>query len=505
MTKENNDVMNEYELQRLENIRKNEEILKQLNIPELVNSFRKPKPKPRPKAEKKPTQPMRKSLRLRGVKAEEAPEAKRRAEEEAIKVEKKARLEGILALHAIRSNTSIDETNQFIGILSDLSMVKDSRKESDEVKRSQTDEINFDSVPGGKEGLNAIRWRCRSLSLSQTEEWSSVKVTPERIYCVSIHPSKEKILVSAGDKLGSLGFWSVNESNMNEHGNNECQTFMFEAHTRTITCSKYSPTNSNMLFTCSYDGSIRYFDLNQARFMEAFVDEDYTYTHIDIDPTGQIIYFATNEGIVGIKDIREPTTVFTGHRLHDKKVGCVSLNPKCPDLMVTASLDRKMRLWDIRKLGSDSNIQEFTFTNAVTSAFWSPMGDQVASTSYDNFIRVFNYDEERKLKERIQIPHNNQVGSNSYRQRWVTMFRATWNPNPNLHPHFIIGNLKRSSDVFSAVTGELIWNMHDEKLSAVPAVNAFHPKLNLIVAGSSSGRMIAWQEKRKVTPVIVIE
>jgi WD repeat-containing protein 76 len=48
------------------------------------------------------------------------------------------------------------------------------------------------------------------------------------------------------------------------------------------------------------------------------------------------------------------------------------------------------------------------------------------------------------------------------------MFRATWNPNPNLHPHFIVGNMKRSSDVYSAVTGELIWNMRDEAISVIP-------------------------------------
>ncbi|CAB5205148.1 unnamed protein product [Rhizophagus irregularis] len=77
---------------------------------------------------------------------------------------------------------------------------------------------------------------------------------------------------------------------------------------------------------------------------------------------------------------------------------------------------------------------------------------------------------ERKLKERIQIPNNNQVG------RWVTMFRATWNPNPKLASSFYRWNMKRSADIYSAVTGELIGNMRDENLSAIPAVNAFSPK-----------------------------
>lgn len=313
-------------------------------------------------------------------------------------------------MHAIRANvTSVDETNQFIGILSDLSMAKNSRKEY-EVDKVQTNDVNFDSVPGGKEGLKAVRWRCRSLNLKKTEDWSSVKVTPERIYCMSVHPSKDKILASVGDKQGSLGFWDVNEINVDEYGNGECQTFMFDAHSKTITCSQYSPTDSNLLFTSSYDGSIRYLDLNQAKSIEAFVHNEYTYTHFDMGSTGQIIYFSTNEGPVGVKDIRQPITVFNGYNLHDRKVGCVSLNPIRPELMVTASLDRTMCLWDIRKLGSDCKVQEFTFAKSVTSAYWSPTGDKVVSTSYDDLLRVFYYNEERKLKERIQVPHNNQVG-----------------------------------------------------------------------------------------------
>jgi len=97
---------------------------------------------------------------------------------------------------------------------------------------------------------------------------------------------------------------------MNKHDIDEGQTFVLNAHTKTITYSQYSPTDSNLLFTSSYDGSIRYLDLNRAKSIEAFVDTNYGFTHFDMDPTGQIIYFSTLEGTVGIKDIRQPTTVF---------------------------------------------------------------------------------------------------------------------------------------------------------------------------------------------------
>ena len=37
----------------------------------------------------------------------------------------------------------------------------------------------------------------------------AVKVVPERIYSVAVHPSSEKILACAGDKKGYVGLWDV--------------------------------------------------------------------------------------------------------------------------------------------------------------------------------------------------------------------------------------------------------------------------------------------------------
>ncbi|CAG8840895.1 7089_t:CDS:1, partial [Racocetra persica] len=48
------------------------------------------------------------------------------------------------------------------------------------------------------------------------------------------------------------------------------------------------------------------------------------------------------------------------------------------------------------------------------------------------------------------------------------MFRAIWNPNQNVHPHFIIGNMGRAADIMSGITGDLICNMRDERLTAIP-------------------------------------
>ncbi|CAG8751049.1 34012_t:CDS:1, partial [Gigaspora margarita] len=48
------------------------------------------------------------------------------------------------------------------------------------------------------------------------------------------------------------------------------------------------------------------------------------------------------------------------------------------------------------------------------------------------------------------------------------MFRATWHPNPNVHPHFIIGDMLKAAEIFSGIDGELIWTLRDEGLKAIP-------------------------------------
>ena len=38
------------------------------------------------------------------------------------------------------------------------------------------------------------------------------KVVPFRIFSLAIHPTESKLLVAAGDKWGSIGFWDVQSS-----------------------------------------------------------------------------------------------------------------------------------------------------------------------------------------------------------------------------------------------------------------------------------------------------
>ncbi|KAJ1990198.1 hypothetical protein H4R33_001806 [Dimargaris cristalligena] len=406
------------------------------------------------------------------------------------------------------------------------------------------------------------------------------KVTPERIYTVALHPDPRQFLVAAGDKSGVLGFWNIGSTDqftsasqktpdeavkvkMEEEEEADLTTdapgnlatnqsplksirqsvsmadmttadvFSFRPHTATLTQLLYNKRDATKLYTSSYDGSIRCLDLIHQTFTEACVTEtgDRFITGFDNDPgTGQLLYYTTSDGTLGFHDLRTPATDITAWQLQERKIGGMHLNPVEPQYLVTASLDRTMRVWDLRWMGgarskqgagfTDTVVQlspgtddpvevsTFDYPKSVTAAYWDPTGNHIVNTNFDDTIRLSTMDWSSapdssssltatgdsnakggspNLRERFVIRHNNQTG------RWLTMFRAQWHPDPTMPPCFVVGNMKRYVDIFCGSTGELVTQLYDpDRITAVPAVNVFHAHLPVVVSANASGRMVVW-------------
>ena len=70
---------------------------------------------------------------------------------------------------------------------------------------------------------------------------------------------------------------------------------------------------------------------------------------------------------------------------HDKKINTLRINPTRPWLLATASLDRSVKLWDIRRMSKSSSssastckpIYTLNHELAVSSAVFSPDGTQM--------------------------------------------------------------------------------------------------------------------------------
>jgi len=346
--------------------------------------------------------------------------------------------------------------------------------------------------------------------------YAEIKITPERIYALGFHPSPDKPLIFAGDKMGNMGIFDASQTGpevkAEDNGDEEEDVdhpepaiTALKIHSRTITSFVF-PAEGSHLYTGSYDSSVRKFDLQKGVAVEVFApqsaDEDLPISSIAIPTTDlNLLYFSTLEGSLGRHDMRTKSDTETW-QLTDKKIGGFSLHPLQPHFVATASLDRMLKIWDLRSIKGKgefrlpSLVGEHESRLSVSHASWSAAG-HVATASYDDTIKIHSFlnagsfkightlDEEAMEPTSI-IKHNNQTG------RWVTILKPQWQERPEDGiQKFVIGNMNRFVDVFSS-DGEQLAQLSGEGITAVPAVAQFHPTKDWVAGGTASGKLCLW-------------
>ena len=447
--------MSDYERQRQENIAQRDKLLKQLALDAGQAGLGPQKPKPsRPSSHKKKAPvkkikedfgPRRTSSRLQGLTAD-SEVAKRKAEDEYVAVQeaakvKRQRQSGPLDLSdVVVAGKDWDKSENFlVDVVSRGAKRYQRTFGATEVKQTTDKE------------LRALREQMSGLELYDGFEPNRIKITPERIYSLGFHPTTDKPLVFAGDKKGNLGIFDASQTaspvkkengvkqeeldEEEEEDDSDPAITSFHCHTRTISSFQFSPANPSHLYTSSYDSSLRLLDLAKSKSTEIYAPTDISLDEplsgVELDPNSpHMLYFSRLDGHVGRTDTRAPSTTDI-FELSEKKIGGFSLHPGNPHFIATASLDRYLRIWDLRKLSGKVGRQlpaligEHESRLSVSHAAFNSAG-QVATASYDDTIKIHSFkgmaswSPGHKLSEEDMEPssivkHNNQTG------RWVTM------------------------------------------------------------------------------------
>ncbi|KAL8649735.1 MAG: hypothetical protein Q9210_004217 [Variospora velana] len=522
MAKKESVEISEYERQRRENIAQRDKLLRQLALDASAAGLgpgQKPKPakpaqkkRPAVKKIKEEVVPRRTSSRIAGIEAD-SEVAKRKAEDEYVAAQEAARVK-----------------RQRISGPLDLSEVQVAGKGWDTNDNSFRDVFRRGADPGERTfGEEEVK-ETTDKELRALREKMRIKITPERIYSLGFHPAADEPLVFAGDKLGNLGLFNASQSSSssptkksspiksedhNEESDDEDpepNITTFHLHTRTISSFQFSPHNPSHLYTSSYDSSLRLLDLTQSSSTEIYAPLDNSLDEpisgVEMDPlTPHLLYFSRLDGCLGRVDTRTPDTNTDVFRLSEKKIGGFSLNPTVPHFVATASLDRHMRVWDLRKLSkqtaggggerSPALCGEHESRLSVSHAAFNSAG-QVATASYDDTVKVHTFEgmgawragrdmlSTEEMAPSAVVRHNNQTG------RWVTILRAQW----QLHPsdsvqRFCIGNMNRFVDIYTS-KGEQLAQLGGAGITAVPAVAQFHPTNDWVAAGTASGKLCLW-------------
>lgn len=525
MAKSTNSV-SEYERARQEKIAKNQALLQQLQLDAQQTGIapKKSKPKPASTAGQKRKRevkkevdegPRRTSSRLKGIVADsEVARVKQEEEAQAFhqqQIAKRQRVSDDIDLkNAIVNGHSWNRAGNWLSLVGPANP-GERTFDAQDVKDTTDKE------------LKALRERMSSLQLWEGVEPNRIKITPERIYALGFHPSQDKALVFAGDKLGSLGLFDASQTtperikqeadDADEDGDVDEEVepaiTTFKIHTRTISAFQFAPHDHNALFSASYDSSIRKLDLSKGTAIEIYAPEDkgedlplsgVQVSHADPN----MLHFTTLDGQFGIKDMRTPAyQTVEMMALSEKKIGGFSLHPAHPHLLATASLDRTLKIWDLRKITGKANrtphlVGEHLSKLSVSHAAFNSAG-QVATASYDDTVKIYDLAHcidskpgqltlgDDEMRPTTIVPHNNQTG------RWVTILRAQWQLQPQDGiQRFVIGNMNRFVDIYTG-SGKQLAQLGGEAITAVPAVAQFHPTMDWVAAGTASGKLCLWQ------------
>jgi WD repeat-containing protein 76 len=208
-------------------------------------------------------------------------------------------------------------------------------------------------------------------------------------------------------------------------------------HTRTISTVAFNNATPKTVYTCSYDATIRKVDLDKGIASEVLVweQEREAFTCMQfVDSEPNLVYYSDMWGWVGYHDMRtgnRQNSSTQSFQLSENKVGGFSVHPTAPHLLATASLDRTIRLWDLRMItgkGDDKmphQVGENATRLSVSNASFNSEG-QVAAASYDDTVKIYDFSKaldskkpiklsEKEMQPAVNIPHNNQTG------RWVTV------------------------------------------------------------------------------------
>ncbi|XP_061671177.1 WD repeat-containing protein 76 isoform X2 [Syngnathoides biaculeatus] len=450
-----------YELERLENIRKNQAFLSSINLLQASKDLKQSSAKRQPSQRGltrsivvKEVLPSRKSLRLQNKEAQVLilPPEPHKTDV----VEKPKKPAGPLPLEPVNMAEGSKIPPQFFQLCMEGSS-KERRVELD------------------------LKEYCTSLKNMTISEDRVAKVVKGRIFSAAFHPAPARLLMAAGDKYGNVGLWSVDDD-WGDDG-----VLMFEPHSRPVPCLAFSRTDPAQLLSLSYDGSLRCIDVEKGAFDDVYNIEEGLKTFDFLSHDCSTLVVGDCYGNIAIVDRRTPGTSHVSlHSLDPKIVRCVGVHPLQQQYFAVAE-SREVSIYDVRCLKSNSRpvsrLQGHSLS--VSSCYFSPCtGNRVVTTCMDNYIRFFDTSTVGTEAPLLtSISHDMRTG------RWLSKFSAVWDPKKE--DCISIGSMSRPRNVqvFHESGRRLHTFTDDERLTTVLSVTAFHPARNAILGGNASGRL----------------
>ncbi|AAF14658.1 Contains similarity to gb/AF092102 G-protein beta subunit git5p from Schizosaccharomyces pombe and contains 2 PF/00400WD domain, G-beta repeat domains [Arabidopsis thaliana] len=513
----------EYERKRLENIRRNDEMLAALNVRAKASSllsaakrsrddsksFKKKKPKPA----STPTV-IRMSLRTRGLNPDSAglpdgfsdfrmgsqithnqPSPQKQSPRLLAPIPFESAYEGYGSYTQLVDTLLGIESKSCRGKLvkGEIGVVKDenespmvrtrssSRVSKVSVKKEEPEDDSFSdyvnkefSIPVKPEKIEF------DLDLLTLEPQNVARVVPGRIFVVQFLPCENVKMVAAGDKLGNVGFWNLDCGNEEDNDG----IYLFTPHSAPVSSIVFQQNSLSRVISSSYDGLIRLMDVEKSVFDLVYSTDEAIFSLSQRPNDEQSLYFGQDYGVFNVWDLRAGKSVFHWE-LHERRINSIDFNPQNPHVMATSSTDGTACLWDLRSMGAKKpkTLSTVNHSRAVHSAYFSPSGLSLATTSLDNYIGVLSG---ANFENTCMIYHNNT-------SRWISKFKAVWGWDDS---YIYVGNLSKKIDVINPKLKRTVMELHNPLQRAIPCRIHCHPYNVGTLAGSTAGGQVyVWTTK----------
>ncbi|KAJ3698376.1 hypothetical protein LUZ61_002081 [Rhynchospora tenuis] len=444
----------DYEEQRQENIKRNKEMIASIlrQKSQLASILSPPKPK---RSLRKPTKPnpspttLRRSLRSRGLPPPDSTQ-----------------------IPTPTSSPSREiPSGQFS--FSDALVGSDSCRPLVEAMRLIEEKREMGSV--GKEVDFCLDVR---VELRLKEE-NVRRMVGERITIVKFLPVLGRSIVVSGNKQGYLGFWDADATGENGEGDSDGVSVFFP-HRSTVSGISVHPYSLRKIYSSCYHGDLCLMDMEKEMF-DIIHSSDFSIFSLCQSPHDHNSLFLGYGGKVKSFDERTGKIIDVWE-MHDQRVNTIDFHPGNSNMIATSSSDGFVRLWDLRCIDKDQpkSIKEAAHNRAVHSAYFSPTGNSIVSTSFDDTVRIWSYPQFENLST---IRHNNQTG------RWLSSFRAIWGWNDS---YIFIGNMQRAVDVISTEDSVVTTPLQSEYMTNIPCRFATHPYEEGRLACAGGGKLYLW-------------
>ncbi|CAH1389380.1 unnamed protein product [Nezara viridula] len=459
-----------YEKLRLKNIEERNNLMRNLGIAKAVEEFNEVLSKPidSPKPRKKSTTPRAKRIRVAEVPPREPSRRLRKMKADATSSIKEEPI------------TYEEEEEEDKRLLDSLPMALEDQQSKDFLNMmiDIKGEVVYDPLINLKD-CNIDRLQEAMMCLKMNHE--PHKVVPKRIQSLLVHPIVTKKLILAGSCAGHLGLWDLEADSV----------FEFHPHRCATNCLSVNPYDQTKIYSTSLDGTFVCADLESCLFSSVYATDfsdrvRHLTWHDQLDDKTFLI--SHGDGKIGVLDLRNSKKITKWIPCFERSARTVQHHPIRNDyFLVSSGAGSSCNIYDIRQCSAQKAIPliEMQHNKGLTSAFFSPAGDQVLSTSNDDYVRIFTIPDLCKASLKKAIPHNNHTG------RWLSVFKAMWHPSRN--DVFFIGSLlhPRRIQIYNN-DGKLISELRNEEMTTISPVLSAHPVLPLIAGGNSSGKVHAF-------------